>query len=354
MFTRAAKVRGVMTLIAPLCVGALSVFGGSTAVTTSTGAAEGPTTAGTDAARWEVLAPGARAVALAPPTARYAGAINRFSRTAVDTAYRNKWVGTLNVPTGWTGSNSSCQAGTTSSSSRAATLRALNFVRAMNGLAPVTFGSTLNARAQRAALMMSANGALSHTPSTSWRCYTRVGAATAGKSDLALAYPKITSGRVVEMYMDDQGAENTAVGHRRWLLNPFATAMGNGSTDAANALTVIGPSSLRRPNPAWTSWPTSGYFPNTMEPARRWSLSSGSGAMQFGRATVHVYRGGTLLRTHKLPVASGYGRPTIAWDMPATFSRTATYKVVVRGIHHSGSSKVYSHAYYVRLFTPSS
>ena len=50
----------------------------------------------------------------------------------------------------------------------------LNYYRAMAGVpATVTFSDTYNAMDQQAALMMSANGQLSHSPPTTWTCYTR-------------------------------------------------------------------------------------------------------------------------------------------------------------------------------------
>ena len=69
----------------------------------------------------------------------------------------------------------------------------------MSGLAPVTFSPTLNARSQRTALMMSANRSLSHAPPRSWRCSSQAGAANAGRSNLALSYPSITSAGLVEL-----------------------------------------------------------------------------------------------------------------------------------------------------------
>ena len=189
------------------------------------------------------------------------------SRAAVNAAYWRSYAPGLNVPTGYSGDESRCIAGGVSGASLTATRNAINFVRSLGGLAPVSFNSALNARSQQTALMMSANRTLSHSPSRSWRCYTSTGAANAGRSNLALAYPKITSAGVVGLYMQDPGGSNYGVGHRRWLLNPFATSMGSGSTNVANAITVIGPSSSARPNPTFVSWPTAGYFPNTIEPS---------------------------------------------------------------------------------------
>src|SRR4051812_2461977 len=287
-------------------------------------------------------------------TARWSGSIRVSTRSAVEDAYTRAFDSGLDLETGWTGDDSRCDPGNTSAASRAATLRAVNFVRAMSGLAPVTFSPTLNARSQRTALMMSANGALSHTPPRSWRCWSQAGAANAGRSNLALSYPSITSAGLVELYMRDPGAENGAVGHRRWLLNPFATTMGTGSTDTANAMTVIGPSAAGRPNPAWVSWPTAGYFPTTLEPGGRWSLSSGNKLMDFRRATVRVYRDGRAVRATKLRVQNGYAQPALVWQLPAGTTTSGTFKVVVRGAHLKGSPASVAHSYVVRLFEPSS
>ncbi len=284
-------------------------------------------------------------------TGRWSGAVPVGSKAAVNAAYWRAYAPGLSVPTGYTGNESRCIAGGVSGASLAATRNAINFVRSLGGLAPVSFNSALNSRSQQTALMMSANKALSHSPSRSWRCYTSVGAYNAGRSNLALAYPKITSAGVVGLYMQDPGGSNYGVGHRRWLLNPFATSMGSGSTNVANAITVIGPSSSARPNPTFVSWPTAGYFPNTIEPSGKWSLSAGNGGVSFSRSTVAVYRNGHRIAATKLRVENGYAQPTMAFDIPASQARSGTYTVVVHGIR--AGSHWYSYTYHVSMFTPS-
>ena len=283
-------------------------------------------------------------------TGRYSGAVNTSSLDAVNSAYQTSFAPGLNVPMGFTGDESRCMAGTSSAQSRAATLRAINFVRSLAGLAPVSFSPTLNNRAQLTALMMSANRAVSHTPPRSWRCYTSTGAANAGRSNLLLSYPEITAAGVVQLYTTDPGSNNGAAGHRRWLLNPFATAMGSGSTRAANAITVIGPTSASRANPSYVSWPTAGYFPNTLEPGGRWSLSAGNRAVSFSQAAVSVSRNGTPIRTVRNRVENGYAQPTLVWQIPADQARSGTYRVVVRGIRLG--SQQYTSSYTVRMFAP--
>jgi uncharacterized protein YkwD len=286
-------------------------------------------------------------------TARWSGAINTRSLAAVNEAYWSQYASQQSVPIGWVGGSLlGCLPGLSSATSNQATLTALNYVRSLAGLAPVSLNASLNAGAQAAALMMSANGALSHDPSSSWKCYSSAGASAAHRSNLALSYPSIRSGQIIDLYMDDPGSTNFAVGHRRWVLNPFTTQVGTGSTETANALTVIGPSSSARPNPRWVGWPTAGYFPNAIEPDGRWSLSSGRRNVSFAHAKVRVYFGGHRVPVHQYRVENGYAQPTIVWQMPAGFATTGSYKVVVKRIKKKGSKRLLHTAYTVNLFTP--
>ena len=152
--------------------------------------------------------------------------------------------------------------------------------------------------------------------------------------------------------MEDDGSSNRVVGHRRWLMNPFSTMMGNGATDNANAITVIGSTSSSRPNPAWVSWPTPGYFPDALEPKGRWSLSAGNSTTNFSRASVRVTRNGKAVRVTKNPVHNGYAQPTLVWEMPGSVARSGTFKVAVSGIRRAGSKKRFSRSYTVTMFTP--
>lgn len=285
-------------------------------------------------------------------TTRWTGSVDVFDRAAVNNAYQTKYAAYQNTPVNWLGGSLlGCLIGLTSSGTNAATLSSLNFVRSLAGLAPVRFNSTLNYQAQQSALMMAANNTLSHYPTSSWSCYTKTGAQTASKSNLALSYPTIKAGQVIDLYMDDRGTSNKAVGHRRWILNPFTTQMGAGTTDTANALVVIGPSSGSQPNPRYVTWPTRGYFPAPLEPHRRWSVSSGLSNVTFADARVRVFHNGNRLKVRKFPVESGYAQPTLVWQMPR-FAKRGTYRVVVTRIHAVGSTHNRKMTYRVKFFHP--
>ena len=77
--------------------------------------------------------------------------------------------------------------------------------------------------------------------------------------------------------MDEFGAGNAAVGHRRWILYPQTRNFGNGdvpvngSNYAANALWVID-GNFGGPRPTtrepYVAWPAPGYFPYELVPNR--------------------------------------------------------------------------------------
>lgn len=345
---RSVKFTGA-TAIATLLLGlgAPTAQLGAQAGSTPTDGAPAPTSVEVAAARTTLVA-GSRV------TARWSRAIDTSSMSAVNNAYTTAYAPKLTEVVDWLGGSLlGCLPGLVSGSSSAATLSSLNFVRSLAGLGPVSFSATMNAAAQKAALIMAANDQLSHYPSSAWKCWSSAGAKAASKSNLAIARPYLRAGQIIDLYMDDPGSNNTAAGHRRWILNPFSTTMGSGTTKTANALTVIGPTNAARPNPRWVGWPTAGYFPNELEPNGRWSLSAGLKSVNFKYASVAVYQGTKKLTVRKYAVHNGYGQPTLVWQMPSTFSKTQAYKVVVSGIRQTGVAKPYSKAYTVRLFTPS-
>ncbi len=157
-------------------------------------------------------------------------AIDTSDKKTVARAWRTRWQPNLTTRSGWTGSVRGCKAGKSSPKARAATLESINFARAMTGLDPVELDAKLSRVAQKAALIMAANKALSHSPQRDWKCWTKAGASAAGRSNLALSSGTLTAGGAVGLYLADPGATNTAAGHRRWILNPAADVFGSGLT----------------------------------------------------------------------------------------------------------------------------
>jgi hypothetical protein len=220
---------------------------------------------------------------------------------------------------GWNGNYSAGQAGSVSAEWQAATLSRVNYFRNMAGVpADITFDPASDAAAQQAALMMSAAGRISHTPDPSWPWYTVEAADAAYKSNLALG----TSGPdAVTGYISDFGPSNANVGHRRWLLYPQTTRMGNGDVPGdieqdlhpANVLRVIPDSFGDRPptRDDFVAWPPRGHVPAPLVFAR-WSFSHPYA--DFSTASVSMESDGQPIPVGLEPVDSRFiGEPTLVW-----------------------------------------
>ncbi len=274
-----------------------------------------------------------------------AAPVDRTSRAAVVAAYRQVYLPALRTPIGWNGSTAGCRAGTTSGAAHSATLAMVNYFRSMVDLPAVTFDPALSAKAQQAALMMSANNSLSHFPPTSWRCWTADGAEAAGSSNLALG---VGGAGAIDLQVRDPGQSNTAVGHRRWIMYPPARTMGSGSTSNANSLWVFGALG-DRPHTRAVEWPSAGFFPRELEPSGRWSVSIPGADLSGATVRVTGPSGAVLATTTHRP-ANGYGDPTLVWEL-GNLGEVAgrgdrAYRVDVSGIAGWSST---THSYRVTL-----
>jgi len=280
-----------------------------------------------------------------------------------------------NVPSGWTGTLSGTpgtsatgSAGTTSAAYQAAVQLRVNWFRAMAGVPgtiafdPVTYG----APDQDAAVMMSANKALSHYPPTNWLLYTAAGATAAANSNISLG----TEGpAAIDGFIGDAGSNNTAIGHRRWLLYPQTKTMGTGNVDAVNGFypadaTWVLDGNYGTTRPAvrdnFVAWPPPGYVPYQVVYAR-WSFAY-PGAVFTSATTVTMTSGG-----NSVPVAlealdnPAYGENTIVWDYngldgntdfagAAKPSSDTVYNVQVNDVVINGIAQNFS--YDVTVFDP--
>ena len=237
-------------------------------------------------------------------------------RSSVVSFYENVYLPAFSVPMGWTGETSSCDAGSTSQAYIDASFDLINFYRAMVELEPVTNDVSKNAGSQEAALIMSVNNSLSHSPSKSWTCYSVSGAAAANSSNLSLG----AAGPVaIALYIKDPGGFNAAVGHRRWILHPPRSSFGIGSvgekTRAANALWVFA-GTTSRPFTDIVAWPPRGFVPYQLV-YPRWSFSLNTEpAADYSEASVSMSENGDPIG---LSIVSsdrvGSGDNTLIWTV---------------------------------------
>jgi hypothetical protein len=145
----------------------------------------------------------------------------------------------------------------------------------------------------------------------------------------------------------DDGANNKAVGHRRWILYPRLQKVGHGSTSSSQALWVIGNSASQHPAdmPEFVSWPPKGYVPAQVI-YNRWSLSVPQA--QFADATVTMTGPDGL--AVPLTVVSktdvGFGDNTIVWEPTGIIlnhPEDRKYSVKVEGVVLLGNPVSYNY-----------
>ena len=233
----------------------------------------------------------------------------------------------------WSGSVSACDPGDISETGRANALRVLNLYRFLADLPAVATDPQRNARAQACALMMTAEGNLSHSPSTDWACYSADGADAAGSSNISSS-PGVAS---VDSYMIDAG-NNTTLGHRRWILSNSLGPVGLGSSGSGASCmwTLQGSGNA---GAEWTAWPSPGVFPIAANSNRWWSMDDTGWSIQsdninLNNASVTVTANGNDLPVTVTGLASGYGSRYAISIIPDGWGMTAdtTYEVSASGI----------------------
>lgn len=116
-----------------------------------------------------------------------------------------------------------CRAGTLKAAVKADALAKVNAMRALHGLAAVTYSDVEDAAEAESSLMMAVNRTLSHTPPADWTCYSAAGSTAAGTSNLIGGWgnglPYYTEDDYLATWLNEGGS--ASIGHRRWLLSPF-------------------------------------------------------------------------------------------------------------------------------------
>lgn len=268
------------------------------------------------------------------------------------------------LPTSWSGvagyydvqpDIAGCRAGTLKAAVKTEFLTRLNEIRARHGLAPVIYSNDEDVQQAESSLMMAANVALSHTPPTSWRCYTGGGANGAGASNLiggwgtGLGFD--SEDDLLAGWLREGGT--ASLGHRRWILHPFLRKTSYGRVSAllpdgrratTASMRVFGFVSA---GPAPATVPSYVGFPQGDYPSRYFALTdylsfsvvpstSDNGAdrsVDFSAATVTV-RGpsGDLPVTNISRDNDGYGiANNIQWRVTGLAASTG-YNVTIAGV----------------------
>ncbi|MCU6456113.1 CAP domain-containing protein [Sphingomonas sp. A2-49] len=249
-----------------------------------------------------------------------------------------------------------CRPGVLKAAVKADFLARLNAIRALHQLPAVTYSEAEDAQEADSSLMMAVNKQLSHTPPTSWTCYTATGATAAGSSNLiggwgtGLGFD--SEDDYLGLWLTEGGS--AAIGHRRWILDPFlgktsygrvALVLPDGSRASAASMRVFGfavggpvPTTL----PAFVAYPfgdyparyfTAGSYLSFSVVAGRTSAFGANAGVGFGAATITVTGpAGALAVSNVSSDNDGYGLANnVQWRV-AGLQPNTSYTVRITGV----------------------
>lgn len=231
----------------------------------------------------------------------------------------------------WSGNVGECKAGDIDTAARQRTLDRINFIRWLTKIKEVKTDPAWDKKAQECALMMHANGSLSHKPPKSWKCYSDDGAAAAGASNISSG-PGVSS---VLLYMIDPG-NPTTIGHRRWIISNRFGPTGLGSTSKSSCMYTFG--GQKSGDLKWTAWPPPGIFPVELN-ANSWTSMDSTGwtiqsdTISFSGKTITVKGNGKALDVDTADLLPGFGSKNCVKITPKGWKMKSDtrYEVEVQG-----------------------
>jgi len=287
--------------------------------------------------------------------------VDLSTRESSRTFYRAVYQASEDVPSGWNGNTAAGIPGTTTQTFRDAKLLRIRWFRAMAGVpADTIFRDEYNAKAQKAALMFSANNAISHNPPPTWKHYDADAAEAARKSNIGLGGVGAHS---IYGAMLDPGSSNDGVGHRRWLLYPQTHEMGAGDVEkqgdnSAAEATWVSDANYFAPRPetrdGFVAWPPKGWVPHSVV-FGRWSFAWPNA--NFSKASVTMTKNGAPLAV-SLETLHEYAENTLVW-VPEGFAsdkamakptNDVAFEVSVRDVFIDGKPRTFT--YSVNAFDP--
>ncbi len=243
----------------------------------------------------------------------------------------------------WSGRLDGCRPGDSSQRLRDETLLRVAYYRAMAGVpSRIEEDVEMSQQAQAAALMMSAEGELTHDPEPDFACYSTDGRRGAANSNLYLGR---TGPSAIDGYIEDPGDGNIDVGHRSTILHPPTRFMGVGHVAAsgdrfpANALwvfddDVFSDDYLTREPEQFVAWPPRGHVPAPVV-YPRWSFAIKEA--DFERARLTMTADGRRVPLEVIARISKDGEipsSVIVWepDLPDHDGGDVTYEVTVSNV----------------------
>ena len=259
-----------------------------------------------------------------------------------------------------------CGAGRLTQAAKNRALEAANQIRALHGLTPLVYSTPYSQQMQEAALIQAAAGYPGHHPDPSAECYTAQGAAGSGSSNLSGGYSNRDPADHMVGWTNDANNRSrvAAVGHRRWVLNPWATYFAYGQVDGYAAHKVLRyvrePARDVRPEVEFVAFPYEVYPFHLVEGDPPWSISViedpdnswwANRGDYFREATITVTRvedGTELPITDRYTDTLGLGLPNVlSWHV-AGWDYDTLYEVTIGNvILQGGRTTSYTYSVFI-------
>ncbi len=265
-----------------------------------------------------------------------------------------------------------CEPGAVAEREKEAVLDYVNEIRSRHGLAPVTYDETYDEETAQAALLIVANNYMTHFPAEDSECYTEAGATGSASSNLYWGSPEEGHGDPllapstanVRGWLIDEDVP--ALGHRRWLLDPFLHKISYGRVDGppvgddadrvghGSALKVIYAEKPKLDDtaPDFVAYPYGDYPVDLFKLGWYWSFSAlvdpsdpwQNEAIDFSKATVTVRRGRRTLTVRNVSFNNdGIGLPNhLQWQVPDA-RIDVPYTVEIANVDVAGRLRSYTY-----------
>ena len=263
-----------------------------------------------------------------------------------------------------------CRAGWLTQAAKDRALEAMNQIRALHHLSPVQYSSLYDQQVQEASLIQAANGSLSHHPEPSAKCYTYAGAKGSGTSNLSAGgaadrnWNADPARKMVGWANDARNRSRVeAVGHRRWLLNPFAVYVSYGQVRGYAAQKVFRfdaePVLTPQIEVDFVAFPFEVYPFNLVEGDPPWSFSviedkssrGGNRHPYFERARIHVTRTSdeaSLVISNRYTDTNWSGVPNVLSWQVEDWDHDTLYEVEISNVAmQSGDTRSFSYQVFI-------
>jgi len=226
------------------------------------------------------------------------------------------------VAIGWNTNGDPCDAGTLSYEAQVTALGHVESYRRLSGVGPVEIIAEAAAEQQECALLMHANGNISHSPPPEWRCYTEAGSAAAGTSLIAWGFASAAS--TVDAYVKET---ISGLPHRRNVLSVGRAGVFFGHAGSGGCMRYGGAYAPLDSDPEYVYQPNPGYAPIAVF-SSQWSVQPGTGGS--ATFTARIFRESD---NEELPVDQlSSGSALSAWQPDGwTVQIDESYRVVLAG-----------------------